>query len=614
MKGGLCIWCTRYDDRGLGLCTHPQVGCVYKSESGSLILKENTMLTVLLCTVAAIDFKKMSTVSIQRVSFEARTTVHTAFARTLDSNAQGIVAAEMTLNTRIPAIRLANFPHIEKMTCEKGVIELEFSSTQFASEASESWLPGTAVITPFEMACQGPEIAAFMIDRVNQQDSKLAIFSTWMDMQDLVQDWELNVNQYQQTAMNQTIRPSNWNKGAQLPLLDIGINYNKMNRLALNRNMTIFDVRKLNIASLPPVALFCIDCFAYGQASLQVSLKGNFLSIKEYEIKIDGLLKANMDLQALFFTRTSQNVFPERLASVPLSPFEISGLLSFGPECQLNARVATYGTDDMLELGFGFDFEFPFSWAMKSSNGVFSKPEFSASGKPSLDLHPFSHSKNIQARIAPVLTPQFAIAMRIVKVIQFDVSIGLDNSLGLELSTGTFVDCPTRKVEVKLYHEHGIVMGIAGGFANKRLSEKFDLWKTSRLPIACIQCQVCPVPSGLSETVSSLTAVPSLLTSEATPTLSFATPQATSAVNQEATVITPLAASESTISVVAPLSTLSPEKIESTHVSQPTRISESVEPPHYQYATPSNAPVYRYLTPSDESIHGYAVPNRIRKN
>ena len=519
------------------------------------------MLVLLLLLVSAAEFSLMNSVPVVRTSWEPRTQVDASYAKLLDHDEQGFTGTDFTFFTTRPTIRLANFLQITHVGCTPDQLALVFDSKDSADKAFNSWsgIPDFTVIVPHEAHCNGDKAVSLVVHGMEQQNENILMHIEHGPLNQVIKEWNVVVNQYQlDPAIDQTLVKRgfiSWikkvirnmvdgikNAGDQLKkvgdaiarpiqstvyelqrdlsrlgeaisrpfrfhkdkskLVKMNINYNETTDGANHRNMTVFDTRVIPFHVIPPIGLFCIDCYSKGYANIQVELKGTMALITHYDISLNGDFFLNADYDMVLFKVQDQNIFKLRLFSLPLTPFIVPGILTFGPELQLNSRLH-YGTDANLNLRFGYDIKFPFNWRMKSDKGMLSIPEVTGQGKPSLVHHKFDPIVDKQVRIMVSLVPTFALVLNLVETVALDVHIGFDTALGVETSTGNFTRCPAEKVNVKLFEEHALRYGFKVHVRPvPGVSKNFDIWRAPRNPIACFNCDKCPQNGTQPSTVS----------------------------------------------------------------------------------------------------------------
>ncbi|KAJ3300899.1 hypothetical protein HDV03_001679 [Kappamyces sp. JEL0829] len=309
---------------------------------------------------------------------------------------------------------------------------------------------------------------------------------------------------------------SDWDKTGVIPF---NINYDPASQTVKKPLVPILDISQIK--------LDCINCHTKGQTTIELHLKATLMVVTEYTLTIDGDLYSNLDFDMTIKEQDNNFLKRKNLFSLPLSPFSVPGVFNFGPEVLVDAAVSYSVTKD-IDLQFGFDAHIPFHVVIDSPKGFLSAPQVSKDSKPSVNGHPFVHSKDIQVGVGAHLIPALALDLSVFSLQVVGMQVELDSSIGAELNLGSFTKCPEDKFDITLYHQHQFAFEYT---VVKAFHNRYNILDSGKLPIAdlfthCNNNVTTPTSSALasstavkitSSTSESATSAPSSVPSSSPP-------------------------------------------------------------------------------------------------
>ncbi|KNE59120.1 hypothetical protein AMAG_03458 [Allomyces macrogynus ATCC 38327] len=507
-----------------------------------------------------VDSIRMRTVPVPRKSYEPRTQIKAAYVAPVAPHQSliqkpGVAIADCQFQTTKPMLNLDNFVQIKSIRCAGNTVTIAFDGDASAAKAQAEWTThatstNLAVMIGAEWKCGGKDATAFRhVQAVDMTHGTLVLTTEEATSDELVQDYAIEVNQYDDVAGEQELRKRglfNWSKSKVWPW-SLYVNYDKATEQPAKRDIALL--------TTPWAGAHCIDCYVKGEAALKIRVTGSVIVVKSYEIELSGDLKANLDLLLSIYQTARTDLYRVPLWALPLNPVAVPGVFSLGPELRLIAAV-TYGSDEQLDVTTGFDLDLPLKWTMASDKGLFGKPKFTSSFEPAFNYHPVTASQDFSVRVAAHLIPEFGVTIAILSMTAFSLDFGVDNALGVQLSRGKYADlrCPDGVgIGLLLYRQHDVDFAVRSPILNK----KYTLWSSGRRALPCPNnaCNRCIGGSKKNATAALLPAAAMETTTSSTALLS--TTSASSTATTTATTTSGL--STATASAVATASISTPD-------------------------------------------------------
>ncbi|KAJ3362487.1 hypothetical protein HDU91_003389, partial [Kappamyces sp. JEL0680] len=420
-----------------------------------------------------------------------------------------LLSAEVNINTKQPALNLDNFKDIADIDCSSNQIQVTFHSAEFVDVAVKEWgaTPNLALFFPHSRACGGlVKAQAFSVSSMTAAGNKLVIASAPMNIDDVIEDYEMNITQTD-------LAPAVAKRG----FIHQNGNISKSFQLNLNFDPATQSAVKPSIGfDTPFIDAHCINCYAHGSATISLNVKATLLIVNHYELKVDGGFWANLDVDLNAPAAHNKYLLKKNLATIPITPIQAPGVFSFGPELVLDAGI-TYEVTEDVHFSYGFDVALPFT-VTATSNSLLKAPTITKSFTPAINQHSLVRTKDIQVGVAGHLIPGINLDLKIFQLDLIQMDLALDNSLGVNFNTGKFTVCPEDKFDVTLYHEHDLYFDIRFALFKRHI----DIYDTGKLPLACFFCKQCKPSDGIPSISSTSTSAHSTSTSVAVTTSSAA--------------------------------------------------------------------------------------------
>ncbi|KAJ3376195.1 hypothetical protein GGF31_000262 [Allomyces arbusculus] len=533
-----------------------------------------------------VDPIRMRTVPVPRKSYEPRTQIKAAYVAPVAphqslTQKSGVAIADCQFQTAKPMLNLDNYVQIKLIQCAGNTVTIKFDGDASAAKAQAEWTTHAklAVMIGAEWKCGGKDTTAFRhVQAVATTHNTLVLTTEEATSDELVQDYAIEVNQYDDVAGEQELRKRglfNWSKGKVWPW-PLYVNYDKATEQPAKHDIALL--------TTPWAGAHCIDCYVKGEAALKIRVTGSVIVVKTYEIELSGELKANFDLLLSIYQTASTDLYRVPLWTLPLNPVAVPGVFSLGPELRLIAAIS-YGSDEQLDFTTGFDLNLPLKWTMASDNGLFGKPKFTSSFEPAFNYHPVTTSQDFSVRVAAHLIPEFGVTIAILSMTAFSLDFGVDNALGVQLSRGKYADlqCPDGTgIGLLLYRQHDVDFAVRSPILNK----KYTLWSSGRRALPCPNnaCNRCIGGSKKNATAALMPAA----VAETASTAAFSS--TASASSSTATTATTISGLSTTAPTVATASTSTPESLATTATSTLSRATiTSISPTSIATPTPVGA-------------------------
>ncbi|KAJ3317541.1 hypothetical protein HDV06_001503, partial [Boothiomyces sp. JEL0866] len=407
----------------------------------------------LLIVSAAAQSNVMQSVPVPRDGWNPLDTIKAAFKLEVDNLKK--VAAGLEFTPSFPTINLANFPGID-VQCVGEAIKLTFDDIEKAKEANQAWtaIQDLHFLVSHEVQCNGVnETLAFQVAQIVLDGNDLIVNHNPKEVHSLVNDFKLLIAHIQSAKSSNIFDWFNWNSEGKVLTYSMDVNY--ADGQVTDKDISIFKA--------PEAQVSCADCYVHGDASVKIAITGTALKINSYEIDLTGDFKANMDVDLEIFEAHNQFLLKNKLFSKSLSAVTVGGLFSFTPEIILESGIS-YSVTEAVDASYGFDFDFPFDYKISSTLS----PSFTPNSKPKITQHDLTVSKDIQVSASAHLIPSFVLDLDIFNLVDFNLDLALDTSLGLEFNTGKFKTCPTQSFDVALISESDVTLDVK--------STKFDLF------------------------------------------------------------------------------------------------------------------------------------------
>ncbi|KAJ3366033.1 hypothetical protein GGF32_007533 [Allomyces javanicus] len=565
-----------------------------------------------------VDPIRMHTVPVPRKSYEPRMQIKAAYVAPVAPHQSliqkpGVAIADCQFQATKPMLNLDNFEQIKSIRCAGNTVTITFDGDASAATAQAEWTAhaastNLAVMIGAEWKCGGKDTTAFRhVQTVATTHNTLVLKTDEATSDELVQDYAIEVNQYDDVAGEQELRKRglfNWSKGKVWPW-SLYVNYDKATEQPAKRDIALL--------TTPWAGAHCIDCYVKGEAALKIRVTGSVIVVKTYEIELSGELKANLDLLLSIYQTARTDLYRVPLWTLPLNPVAVPGVFSLGPELRLIAAIS-YGSDEQLDVATGFDLHLPLKWTMASDNGLFGKPKFTSSFEPAFNYHPVTASQDFSVRVAAHLIPEFGVTIAVLSMTAFSLDFGVDNALGVQVSRGKYAElqCPDGAgIGLLLYRQHDVDFAVRSPILNK----KYTLWSSGRRALPCPNnaCNRCIggskknataalLPAAVTETTST-TALSSAPASSATATTATTTSGVSTATTSTvatalifkpdslATTVTPVLSHATntftsfttTVTIATPTPVISATTLTSATIQTPTRISTN---PHVKVVLP----------------------------
>ncbi|KAJ3317744.1 hypothetical protein HDV06_001262 [Boothiomyces sp. JEL0866] len=399
-------------------------------------------------SVAAQVENVLNTVPVAREGYHPLSSVQTSFQL---EKPDSLIVAGMEITPNFPTVNLANFPNIE-IACLEGSIDLLFPDTSSANQALGSWkdTDNLHFMINHEVKCHGIDgTTAYKVNDLTLNDSKISFSYSAVEIKDIVKEYKLDIAHL--PAANQDGK-----RGLHSEVVPLGVNY--ANGQVTNPS--------INIYSNPAGDISCQNCYANGNANIQLSVSGIGIKLNDYKLLLNGNLFANMDLDAKIHAADPNFVKQVNLFTKSLAPITVKRLFNFGPAIALDAGVSYSITED-IDFTFGFEFNYDFAFTAMAHQ----KPTFSQT--PVLKEHPLTVSKDIQVSVAAHIIPIVEMNLEVLGHFTFDTALPIDTSLGVELDSGKFSSCPNGDLGVSLFAQTDMSFK-AHGESSIRLFKPFD--------------------------------------------------------------------------------------------------------------------------------------------
>ncbi|KAI8916127.1 hypothetical protein EDD86DRAFT_11028 [Gorgonomyces haynaldii] len=471
----------------------------------------------------------MASVPVTRASYEPVTQVQAAYVKH-DQSANSVVGTHFNFTTTKPTVNLANFPQVQKISCnaQEEEVNLSFQSQEAAQKAFDAWrgVKDLVLMIPHEEeSCNGKLAAAVTIKTLTLDKTTIVADTNPAKHEDFMQEYEVTIKQYDAPQKR-------WEKTATSKPWFYGLNFDQASQSPVQPYIPLAHSKFGDVG--------CDSCYAFGVAKLSLNIKGTFVVVKSYSIDLDGEVKANMGLKMTLNEAAKLDIVRRKLFSASYAVVAVPGLFSLTPEFTLTGAV-TYKNTHQIDADPGFTFDYPFSFGLYSDNGIFKAPKFRKNANPSLEVRPLKMPKQVEFAVEGHLIPQFDLSFTIL-AFGFDLGVAMDNALGLEVDVG----CKSG-FELELYGETSIaIFAEAPGF-----HKQWTVFDSGKKDIKCFFCQTCAATSSTLPAATSTTTASATSTLVSTTSISVTSTSASATVTSVSVTSTSVSATVTSVSVIS---------------------------------------------------------------
>lgn len=403
----------------------------------------------------------LSSVSTHRKAFDPATTIKANY-ESINRVSGNQLQAKFSLGTKKPSVNIANFDQIIGVECKSLYrVNLVFVDVQSAQVAFQSW-NGTSLVLYLDHAykCGGSNtVQAVKTVSLVLKEKAISVSTIPIGLKDFIQDFEMAITKAQ---LGSPVR------------IPVGFNYDIQTLQIKNPSISMF---QNNIATGA-----CSNCYGNGSVDFEFTMKGSYVSIKEYAFKLNGLLDATVDIELNLQKSGDITVFRKRLYEHSFGNLTVPGILDFNPTAILETAIALQ-TDQSGSVTFGADATVPIAFEAKSTNGLFGQPVFKSSGIPTIRPHPLT-IQNGKVGVEGHITPLVTLDILVFQIPAFDFLLTLDNAMGMELTSdgkGCF--------GTSIYRHHLFGYKAASDILN--WNKRAEVYNSGKVPIDCPMCAQC---------------------------------------------------------------------------------------------------------------------------
>jgi hypothetical protein len=425
------------------------------------------LLAFLAIVSNAKTYATMEAKALPRTNYTPNMKINSAY-ETFCKVTQRIISAKIEITTKVPALNLDNFMSISNVDCsQSNKIQVTFKSAKSVSAATNQWAatPDLALFMSHAQACLGkPEAQAFAVQSMRANGLILDILTKPMKVENVIDEYHLQVTQSPLSPAQLARRNIfNWH-GTVGKKFHYSLNFDPATQTT--------PIPSIGFDS-PAVSAYCKNCYTHGNTTISLDVHATFLTVKSYNLKINGGFWGTVDLE--IDVPATHNTFrlQKILATVDLTPIQVPGVFSFGPEIQLRAGIS-YSVAESVHLSYGFDVALPFDVDV-SGKGLFSNPTISMTFNPKLNQHELFRTKDIHVGVAAHLIPSIGFDLKIFKIEPASLTLTLDSSIGMDFNVGKSALCPW---DITMYQEH------VASFNSRLLAKRWN-------PITCLHCSAC---------------------------------------------------------------------------------------------------------------------------
>ncbi|KAL7754392.1 hypothetical protein RI367_000373 [Sorochytrium milnesiophthora] len=440
---------------------------------------------------------KLKAIVPRDTDFVPRTTSSTVFAGRASNGREGVaspkVKATVQIEAKRPFVDLTGIAAVQGVSCSKdgSAVSVAFADRGTAKRAFEAW---SNVNDDFFLLIDGKhdcgnaqEAAMRAVHKVKVSGTRLSLTTKPVALNDGIERLDIDLAQQAslpKPAPRQPQGASNAAVGKRATDrawdYSFGANYDPSTQTAANSNVTVFNTQD--------VGFDCIDCYSHGDVALRLKINTRLGVVTNYELSLEGDVGTNIDAALRLHPRAVAHTMDATLFSVGLLPVSIPGVFELGPEFRVLAGVSFFNNAEVV-VTTGFDAQIGFDWRM-SSNGLFSKPTFSSTGgQPSFSVHPVATKTLGSVSTALRFSPAFVLALKVLTIADFSMSLKLDNSMGVEMDAGgPDMRCSDSEFDVKVFRQHQLAFDIK--MVGKKTAQHV-LWDTGKSVLSCAFCDLC---------------------------------------------------------------------------------------------------------------------------
>lgn len=421
-------------------------------------------------------FKTMITVPGSRTDYLPKNQFHVTYKTAYETAAldgrHETIWAEMLVNTLIPTINLANFPAISSISCaiESGKLEIVFGeSIADAKRALKQWseFPDMAIFVPHDSSCPGDEVTLLSISNIASGDvgSSLVMNADLISAERVFDTYELDIS-------------SRDRGGFSFPL---NANYNSTTDRA--------EKERIHIINRADTKIDCVNCYTSGRANFSLKIHGWFFifGFGSYEVKLNGNLDANLDINVLLSNTTgNHHAKLRKLFSIALYHFGVPGFFALTPQFIVRYGLGYY-SESSFDATCGFDISHEFAFALQSEKIQDLPTLDSSSGQPS--FRPHKPSANGVLNLEPHLAPGINLDLQVLTE-HLSLQLYLDSVINARLNFGDQSVCANKEMNLHISRENNLELMLSDTLTPSRTV--WQLYGSGKSDIQCPFCDKCP--------------------------------------------------------------------------------------------------------------------------
>lgn len=422
----------------------------------------------------------LHTFPVFRSSFIPTTEVHAEYKH---SSIESRISAKFKWNTKRPTINLDNFAEIVEIDCKNDLVSITFDSPESAVHAHDAWTNITdfAVILGHEHKCKGiGNVTTLSVEKVlAPKGIELVLDTLVLDNKDVFDDFEVDINKLPGSEQQRGRDIVRFKKH------QVDWNYNRQNQSIINHDKNFKFAPGIDNV-LMYAEVHCRECFVTGDVNIGIHLKVRFGVIRAYKVRVNGDLKASVDLDVFLQGTLILPIASKVLADIPLSPIMVPGVFTFGPGLELLA-VLDIRLVQSVQLRLGYNYTHKFDFAADSGDDMKIKPKTNYKGFPVIIPTVAKMGEDQQARLVTHLIPIIKIGMT-VHHHTFALNLGLDNAVIAKVTAGVGGDCKKGRVNIALVKKHDVDFWVGG---EEMRTYGYNFYSTGDMNLFCAFCNKC---------------------------------------------------------------------------------------------------------------------------
>jgi hypothetical protein len=312
--------------------------------------------------------------------FKPSTNLRATYAQRIQDGGRHM--ANIHFKTKMPSFNLDQ-NDVYDIDCKDGKIIVSLGNHN-SIEKIKNWPDKVFVLVSHKWKCYGKKSTQYYIvghRTIDSHNKKVTFTAKKSDIEDMSEEFDINISwedkknkKHHNNRRQFGIGDFDVDPSAKIPL---NVFFDEKTGKS-SKKFTLIEVKQNN--NKTSQSLVCDNCFTNGQATVSLNLAGTIIPprLKKATLSLDGNLRINLGVSFNGKITKSISTRDFELISIPLSPFNIPGILTVGPTLDVISS-ATISAALSGSIRTGLEISYP-KFSAKAIFNDINNPKFVQSG------------------------------------------------------------------------------------------------------------------------------------------------------------------------------------------------------------------------------------------